>query len=71
MKYILKIWNGKYGNNARFIVFDKSTGKFAEFAPTRPKDIAWVKEDLTKMPEYKGWESFQDEPVEDLNNIVF
>lgn len=70
-RYIIKTWNGKYGNGARFIVFDTSEEKYAEFAPTRPNDIAWVKEDLTKVDEYKEFQSFEDEPIDDLKNVVF
>lgn len=69
--YTLKVWNGKYGNNARFIVKDNKTEKYGEFAPARPKDIAWVREDLTQKEEYKSWESFQDEPLDTLEGIVF
>lgn len=68
--YLLKIWNGKYGNGAKFIVENKSTGKYSEFSPVRPSDLAWVDKDLTKESEYKNWESFENEPVEDLNNVV-
>ena len=70
-KYLFCTWNGKYGNNARFIIQETATGKFAEFAPTRPKDVAWVNSDLTKEAEYKDWQSFEDEPFNDLNGIVF
>lgn len=70
-RYKIKTWNGKYGNNARFIVQENSSGKYAEFQPTRPKDVAWVKDDLTKQEEYKGWESFQDEPLDSLEGVVF
>lgn len=67
--YKLKLWNGKYGNAAKFIVED-NRGKFAEFSPARPKDIAWVDTDLTKEADYKDWESFEDEPVDDLNKVI-
>lgn len=70
-KYIIKVWNGKYGNNARFIIQEVASGKMTEFQPTRPKDLAWVGTDLTKQDEYKNWESFEDEPLDDLNNVVF
>lgn len=70
-KYLLKVWNGKYGNSARFVVYDTVAEKYGEYTPSRPNDIAWVKDDLTKQDEYKSWESFEDEPVEDLKNIVF
>lgn len=68
--FILHRWNKKYGNGAKFIVEDKSNGKFAEFSPARPKDIAWVDSDLTKESEYKSWDDFQKEPVQDLNQVI-
>lgn len=68
--FILHRWNKKYGNGAKFVVEDKKTGKFAEFSPARPKDIAWVDSDLTKESEYQAWDDFQKEPVEDLNQII-
>lgn len=69
--YLLKLWNGKYGNNAKFIVFDANAKKYTLFAPVRSKDLAWTSTDLTKDPDYRGWESFQDEPVENLDEVVF
>lgn len=69
MAYKLKLWNGRYGNPAKFIAEDEE-GRMTEFSPARPKDVAWVKQDLTKDPSYKEWQSFEDEPVDDLNAIV-
>lgn len=68
--FILHRWNKQYGNGAKFIVEDESTHKFAEFSPARPKDIAWVDHDLTKEPEYKDWDDFEKEKVEDLTQVV-
>lgn len=65
----IKRWNGKYGNGAKFVVQD-SNGRFSEFDPTRPNDTAWVNQDLTTEAEYKNWEDFKDEPVENLSDIV-
>lgn len=67
--YTLHLWNGKYGNNAKFIVEDNN-GKFAEFSPARPKDVAWVKTDLTKESDYQSWEDFENEKVDDLNLVI-
>lgn len=67
--YTLKLWNKKYGNGAKFIVQDEE-GKFAEFSPTAPKDIAWGDKDLTKEAEYKDWDDFQNEKVADLNTVI-
>lgn len=68
--FLLHRWNKQYGNGAKFVVEDKSTKKFAEFSPARPKDIQWVKEDITKESEYQSWDDFQKEPVDNLNSIV-
>ena len=68
--FLLHRWNKKYGNGAKFIVEDKSTGKFAEFSPARPKDIQWVDKNITTESEYQSWDDFQKEPVENLNDIV-
>lgn len=67
--YTLHLWNGKYGNGAKFIV-ENADGKFAEFSPARPKDVAWVDTDLTKEQEYRIWDDFQKEQVEDINDII-
>ena len=67
--YTLHLWNGQYGNGAKFIV-ENSDGKFAEFTPARPKDVAWVDVDLTQEQEYRNWEDFQKEQVEDINDII-
>lgn len=68
--FILHRWNKKYGNAAKFVVEDKSSGKFAEFSPARPKDIAWVSTNLTKEDEYKSWDDFQQEKVENLADVI-
>ena len=68
--FTLHLWNGKYGNGAKFVVQDNSSKKFAEFSPARPTDIAWVDTDLTKEAEYKEWESFEKEQVEKLEDII-
>lgn len=70
-KYLLKLWNGKYGNNAQFIVFNTTSEKYSLFSPVRSGDVAWTSTDLTKDKDYKDWESFQDEPVDSLTEIVF
>lgn len=68
--FVLHRWNKKYGNGAKFVVEDKSNGKFAEFSPARPKDIAWVDTDLTKEDEYKSWDDFQQEKVKNLADVI-
>ena len=67
--YVLVKWNGKYGNEARFIVKNKKTGKFTLFTPDRVDDIAWVDQDLSQTGEYKNWEDFGNETVNYLENV--
>lgn len=69
-RYILKLWNNKFGLPAAFIAQDTKTGKYCEFCTQRPKDISWVNTDLTKLPEYKSWKDFEDAPVDELEDIV-
>lgn len=68
--FILLKWNKKYGNGAKFVVQDKSNGKFAEFSPARPKDVAWVDTDISKEQDYSDWDDFGHEEVDDLNKII-
>jgi hypothetical protein len=49
---------------------DEKAGKYAEFSPANPKDIAWVSSDITKNPEYKSWDDWKDEPVDNLGDII-
>lgn len=69
-KYALKLWNKKYGAPAQFIVENTTNGKFSLFQPSRAKDTAWVDADLTKDPDYKDWDDFQNEPIDDLNDVI-
>lgn len=68
--YTLHLWNGKYGNNAKFVVENNTDNKFCEYSPTRPSDVVWVDTDLTSAPDYKDWQSFEKEQVDDLSNII-
>lgn len=68
--YTLLLWNKKYGSGAAFVVQDNSTKKYAEFSPARPKDITWVSQDISAQPDYKDWEDFQKEQVDDINDII-
>ena len=69
-KFILKLWNRKYGKSAEFIVQNTETKQYTLFSLSAPKDVTWVKEDLTKDPSYKSWDNFHDEPVDDLGQII-
>lgn len=64
----IKLWNKQYGNKAKFVIENKD-GKFTEFSPANKKDVMWVSTDLTKNPEYKSWDDWKDEPVENINDI--
>lgn len=65
------LWNGEYGEKAKFIVRDNSTGKQSYFTPGRLSDIVWTSQDLTKDSSVKGWEGFENETVDDLDDVVF
>lgn len=67
--YTIHLWNGKYGNGAKFVVEDEN-GKFAEFSPTRPKDVVWVDTDITEDKDYGDWEDFEEEQVDDIKDII-
>lgn len=67
--YKIKLWNNKYGNDAKFVV-ENPAGKMTEFSVGNLKDVAWTDVDLTKNPEYKGWDNWNNEQVADLNDIV-
>ena len=64
--YILKLWNNKWGKEARFIGYDPGAKKYAEFDPRHPKDTSWVSQNLTQAAQYKGWSDCYDEPIGEL-----
>ena len=68
--YILKLWNKEWGVNARFIAYNPNTKKYTEFSPRRPQDVMWVSHDLSQSAQYKGWESCDDEPIQDLEDAT-
>lgn len=65
------LWNGEYGDKAIFIVRNNSNGKQSFFTPGRMKDLVWAESDLTKDSSVKGWDDFQNETVDDLDDVVF
>lgn len=69
--YTFLRWNRVYGTKAQFLVKDNKTSKQALFSPARQADTAWVNTDLTKDPDYKGWQDFGNEQVADLKEVVF
>lgn len=66
--YTIKRWNGKYGDSARFLLLSPS-GKMSEFCVGTPTDVAWVRSDLTRLPEYSKWQEFGNERVADYRDI--
>lgn len=64
-------WNGKYSDDAKFVVRDNSTGKQSMFTPGRTQDLVWTSSDLENMPEVQDWEEFGNETVDDLDAIAF
>jgi len=70
-KYTFLKWNGSYGSEANFVVRENATGKQSYFTPDNVKDVAFVDADLTKDPLVKSWDTFGNETIDDLNDVVF
>ena len=68
--FTLLKWNRKEDAGARFIVRDESTKKYSLFTPDHVQDVVWVNQDLTKLPEYQGWDDFDNTQVDYLENVV-
>jgi hypothetical protein len=69
--YTFLLWNGEYGSGAKFVVRDNANGKQTFFTPGDMQDITWASVDLTKSPDVKGWDGFENETVENLADVVF
>jgi hypothetical protein len=41
------------------------------FTPGRTQDIVWTGTDLANTPEIQQWEEFNDEHVNDLEEVAF
>lgn len=65
------LWNGKYGDEANFVVRNNANNKQSFFAPSNTKDVTWVGADLTKDNSVQGWEDFDNETVDNLDEVVF
>jgi hypothetical protein len=65
-KYSILRWNGQEGEKAVFIIRENETGKQAQFTPGRVEDIVWVRSNLEP-----DWKSFQEEPIDNLEDVVF
>ena len=68
--FTLVKWNGQYDDKARFIVQDNNTKKYTLFTPDRLGDVAWVDQDMTKLPQYKDWDDFDNTQVDYLENVI-
>ena len=69
--YTFLRWNKKYGSAAQFVVKDNENDKQSVFSPSRPSDVAWSDKDLANSDDYKNWDTFGDEKVDDLSKVVF
>lgn len=68
--YLLKLWNGEWSDKAKFVAYNPQTKKYTVFSPERPDDVIWVKEDITKSPDYKKWQDCEDEPIDDFSDAA-
>jgi len=68
--FTLLKWNGEYGEKAIFIVKDNRLGKQSLFVPGNMDSLNWVDEDLS-AEETKGWQGFENEQIESLEDVVF
>lgn len=69
--YTFLKWNGKYSDDAKFVVRDNDTGKQSMFTPGRTQDLVWTQTDLSTAPEMNEWQDFGEETVPDLEPIAF
>ncbi|GLI90591.1 hypothetical protein ANABIO4_39430 [Bacillus subtilis] len=67
--FIIKGWNGKYGQDAVFIIEDRGTGKQGLYVVGMKQDhISWLDVDLCSA---YNFEDFCNEKVDSLEEIVF
>lgn len=69
--YTILRWNGEYSDKAVFIVMNNQSGKRTLFTPDKLKDIMWTKDKIEEADEYKDWQEFGNEQIEDLADVVF
>jgi hypothetical protein len=69
-KYTILKWNGKWDKEAVFVVKNNASGKQSMFSPGRLGDLSWVKDDVAGT-QCKDWEDFENEPCDNLADIVF
>lgn len=71
MSYTFLKWNSKYGKDANFVVRDNDSGKQSMFTPGRTQDIVWTSANLESTPEVAKWDDFQNETVDNLEDVAF
>lgn len=64
-------WNGKYGDDAKFVVQNMQTDEQALFTPGEMEDITWTNKGLADADEFKTWQDFGNEKVDDLSDVAF
>lgn len=64
-------WNGKYGEEAKFIVEDMKSKEQSLFTPGEVDDVVWTTSDLVSAPEFQNWQDFGNETVSDLEDVAF
>lgn len=69
--FTLLLWNGLYGDESNFIVRDNKNNKYSYFTPGETKNLVWTDKDLTNDPQVGKWDTFGNETVSDLEDVVF
>ena len=70
-KYTILKWNGKYGDDARFIIQDNSDNDQTLLTPGEAHNVAWTHKPLTDSPDFANWQDFGNEQVDNLEDVVF
>lgn len=69
--YTFLRWNGEYGREAKFVVRNNESNQQSIFIPGRVQDLVWTSVDLANTPELKDWSTFENETVDDLDEVAF
>jgi len=69
--YTFLKWNGKYGDESKFVIRDNKNGKQSLFTPGRAHDVTWANTDLENDEEFSEWQEFGNETVDDLDYVSF